>query len=322
MSRLYKGFARNRMGYNFPFDDVVTKSHDDKSYGFSKESMDVLINVMSDLKRPREEKFWQRFDRENKIAWKTGTSYGHKDAWAIGFNSKYLVGIWVGNQNGEGRYNLTGITKAAPVMFDIFNILPENSWFDVFQYKGNDVFICKDSGCLAGKLCNHVEKKKYPFISHKLTPCSYHKKIAVTKNGYRITENCNENIDHYDTLFLLPPNMEYFYMKEHSDYQGLYAFPSTCDSISSTIQIIYPENDMKIFLPRESKGQKNNLICKAYSLNSNAKIFWFLDDDFIQETKGNSHEIMIDPIKGNHELKVVDNSGNYNSVFFSIIDDK
>ena len=71
----------------------------------------------------------QMFNSEDKIAWKTGTSVGHRDAWAIGITSDYVVGVWAGNADGEGRPNLTGISAAAPMMFEVFDKLPSSTWF-------------------------------------------------------------------------------------------------------------------------------------------------------------------------------------------------
>ena len=73
---------------------------------------------MEEVNRPEGDEAWKFYDSSLKIAWKTGTSFGNRDAWAIGTNSKYVVGIWVGNATGEGRPTLTGVTSAAPILFD------------------------------------------------------------------------------------------------------------------------------------------------------------------------------------------------------------
>ena len=86
--------------------------------------------ALSALNRPEEEADWQQFNSMKKIAWKTGTSYGSRDAWAIGFTPRYVVGVWCGNASGEGRAGLTGVGYAAPVLFDLFSLLPDGEWFD------------------------------------------------------------------------------------------------------------------------------------------------------------------------------------------------
>ena len=66
---------------------------------------------MQQVNRPEGDKAWQFYDSSLKIAWKTGTSFGNRDAWAIGTNSRYVVGVWVGNATGEGRPTLTGVSS-------------------------------------------------------------------------------------------------------------------------------------------------------------------------------------------------------------------
>ena len=95
----------------------------------SAESAFITAEMITETKRPLEQGAWKIFSSARKVAWKTGTSFGHRDAWAIGTTPEYVVGVWVGNADGEGRPGLTGVKKAAPVMFDIFRLLPETSWF-------------------------------------------------------------------------------------------------------------------------------------------------------------------------------------------------
>ena len=84
---------------------------------------------MNEVNRPEEESGWKYFGSAPKIAWKTGTSFGYRDGWAIGTSPRYVAGVWIGNADGEGRPGLTGISVAAPVLFELFGILPESGWF-------------------------------------------------------------------------------------------------------------------------------------------------------------------------------------------------
>jgi penicillin-binding protein 1C len=59
------------------------------------------------------------------ISYKTGTSYGYRDAWAVGFDTKFVVGIWVGRADGTAVSELTGRTAAGPLLFRIFEILKQ-----------------------------------------------------------------------------------------------------------------------------------------------------------------------------------------------------
>ena len=62
--------------------------------------------------------------RSHRIAFKTGTSYGYRDAWAVGYSDDYTVGIWIGRADGSPRPGNYGRNTAAPVLFDVFDQLP------------------------------------------------------------------------------------------------------------------------------------------------------------------------------------------------------
>lgn len=87
------------------------------------------------------------------IAWKTGTSYGFRDAWAVGVTPRYAVGVWVGNATGEGKPGLVGAQTAGPVLFDVFNYLPSSSWFERPTGVFIDAEVCRQSGHLKGRFC-------------------------------------------------------------------------------------------------------------------------------------------------------------------------
>lgn len=58
--------------------------------------------------------------RPGLIGYKTGTSYGHRDAWAVGFDARHMIGVWIGRPDGTPVAQLTGWTDAAPLLFDAF----------------------------------------------------------------------------------------------------------------------------------------------------------------------------------------------------------
>ena len=91
------------------------------------------------------------------IAWKTGTSYGFRDAWAVGVTPRYAVGVWVGNATGEGKPGLVGAQTAGPVLFDIFNYLPSSPWFERPTGIFVDAEICRQSGHLKGRFCEETD---------------------------------------------------------------------------------------------------------------------------------------------------------------------
>ena len=126
-------------------------------------SLWITVNTMIDVERPDNHSFWRQFASSQKIAWKTGTSFGFRDAWAVGLNKEYVVAVWAGNADGEGRTGLIGITAAAPILFEIFNSLPYNP--DWFEPPGEELVkakVCAKSGYRVSEYCAEVDSMWIP----------------------------------------------------------------------------------------------------------------------------------------------------------------
>lgn len=325
LCRVYKGLAQNFLNHTDAYKEVqCLQMQDVKSsksqFAFSQSSLHATIQAMADVSRPREEKSWEQFGIEHKIAWKTGTSFGHKDAWALGFNGKYMVGIWIGNEGGEGRFDLTGISKAAPLMFKVFNLMPENQWFKTSSTSAatDEIRVCSASGKLAGPLCKDTYVLKNNRTSFQLQPCNFHQIVRVNDSGLAISENCNQDVVFTDTLFVLPSMMEYYYRQSHVDYKGLPPNDPSCPSFSQLCKIIYPQNGLKVFLPKEKIDLQNDLIVKAYHREKDSQLFWFLDDKYVNITK-NNHNIQLKLSKGKHVLTISDPYGYQDQIVFEIL---
>lgn len=328
LARVYKGLSQNYMGIPYPFRPIKylqgeKEKHMKNNVSFSPATILPLVETMADLSRPREEKFWERFGPENKIAWKTGTSYGHRDAWALGFNGKYMVGVWVGNENGEGRYDLTGISKAAPILFKIFNQLPENKWFGhTPQYqKKQTISVCTESGKIAGSLCKHKEKKYIDNDYYTYQQCNFHQEIWLNAKSQMLHIDCKSPDATKDTVFVLPPYIEYFYKTANINYRGLPALDVNCTPKKSQLKIIYPENDLKIFIPKISKDKVGGFIARAYHNQKDGNIFWFVDDQHIKTTFGSKeeHTFSFSAPMGLHQLTINDQWGNSDQIWFEIL---
>lgn len=326
LSRVYKGLARNYAGLVGPYDDIrylkkEAESKIENRFSFGAYGVSHLVQAMTDLTRPREEKSWELYAGQKKIAWKTGTSFGHRDAWAIGFSGKYMVGVWVGNETGASRPDLTGVLKAAPIMFNIFNQLSDDQWFDVQPSwrRGALVSYCKDSGMLAGKWCKHTAQLILPSTSYRLNTCSYHEVHRVDEEGFLVSEACEAATVRTDTIFTLPPLMAYFYEQAHDDYSFSHRQKPGCATNVSAIKIIYPTQNLKIFLPRESRERKP-LFAQAYQEEKSGELYWFLDGKHIAEgTAGQNAMCRLDPGEGRHHLLVTDSRGNKGEVYFDVL---
>ena len=304
-------------------DDVRTKNKNifSSTQLFNYVAMWQTFNAMNEVMRPGEEGLWNLFSSAQRIAWKTGTSFGFRDGWAIGLNKKYCVLVWVGNATGEGRAGLTGINTAAPIMFDVFRLLPTTTWFDPPTSGFIYLPVCRNSGYKASGDCKDVDTVLVSETAKNAQICPYCKKIHLDKTGtFRVNENCESpsNMVHA-SWFILPPTIEFYYKQKHPEYKILPPYKNGCVVEATRIlDIIYPDEDAKIYIPVELSGEKGKTIFTATSKNSTGKIFWHLDDEFIGTTQ-RFHQIALSPPVGQHTITIVDESGNSVSRKFEVL---
>ena len=269
------------------------------------------FEAMREVNRPEHNESWQYFSSSQPIAWKTGTSYGNRDAWAVGCNSKYVVGVWVGNSSGEGRPELTGVTYAGAVLFDVFSVLDVAPWFKRPELDMKVAEVCQKSGLLAGPNC----PLKTEWVSKRGVEsdvCIYHHSIQIDETGnYRLHSNC-ESMDNMRTevWFTLPPVMEWFYKRKNADYRVLPPFRDDCGHIEEqTMAFIYPKNNALVFRARALDGTLQPVICKVAHRNPEATLYWYLNDRFVGTTQ-RFHEFPLDAPEGKHRVTVTDDRGN------------
>lgn len=267
-------------------------------------------NAMEEVNRPEGDEAWKFYDSSLKIAWKTGTSFGNRDAWAIGTNSKYVIGVWVGNASGEGRPTLTGVTSAAPILFDVFNLLPRQKWFKTPVLDLAEVVVCKISGHLSQDDCPKI--KQLVSLKGKTTSiCPYHKTIHLDISGkYRVNSSC-ENIENIVTKkwFVLPPVMEWYYKNQHIEYLLMPPFKENCTgTITASMDFIYPKTNNKIYLTKNFNSEVQPVILKIAHSQRETEVFWYVDNVYKGSTK-TFHEMPIIPSEGFHYITVVDESG-------------
>lgn len=279
---------------------------------YNAASIYLTYESLKKVNRPESDDNWEFFDDSKQIAWKTGTSFGFRDAWAIGTTKDYVVGVWVGNADGEGRPGLVGLETAAPILFDVFNLLPNSEWFSKPFDEMQEVDICKQSGHRASQNCNDIEHTLVQISGLKTKPCPYHVLIHVDKTEtYQVNTSCEDlsNINH-KSWFTLPPLMAYYYKTKNPFYKPLPKFRNDCLGENAiSLDFIYPKENNSIFLPKDFDGQTNDLILKVAHSKPESTLFWYLDSTFISSTK-DIHELAIIPSQGKHAITVVDEFGN------------
>ncbi|SMC94037.1 penicillin-binding protein 1C [Pedobacter nyackensis] len=347
LAKTYLGMARTLNHFNDYKGKYNPHDYDAPSYirndtGMSPEQQDRLyqydvqinsvidhasiwntFNAMEELMRPGEEGLWEQFSSSQRLAWKTGTSFGFRDAWAIGLTPDYVVCVWVGNADGEGRPGLTGIDAAAPVMFDIFKQLPNSKWFKTPLNKLKKMRVCRQSGYKAGEYCKDAVEELVSPAGEKTTLCPYHKLVHLDGTAtYRVTDACETPTDMLHLpWFILPPAMEYYYRIKHSDYKSLPPFKPGCSEEDNqyVMEMIYPKNNASIYVPVEFDGSRGKVVLNATHRNTDAKIYWHIDGEYVAATT-TYHQLAVSPPAGKHTLTLVDDKGARLVQAFTILD--
>lgn len=293
----------------------ITESTDPFQPGAVWQTFDALKEV----NRP-EEIDWKSIPSMQTIAWKTGTSYGFRDAWAVGVTPRYAVGVWVGNATGEGKSGLVGAQTAGPVLFDIFNLLPSSSWFTRPAGIFVEAEVCRKSGHLKGRFCDETDTLLVLPAGLRTEACPYHHLVTLSANeSQRIYENCaNTEPTLRKSWFTLPPVWEWYYKQHHPEYKPLPPFKAGCgEDTFQPMQFIYPPMNARIKLPKQLDGSKGFLTVELAHNNPNATVFWHLDETYQAQTQ-DFHKISLQPAAGKHSLTAVDGEGNTISTTFFV----
>ena len=284
-------------------------------------SLYLTYKALKEVNRPEGEENWKFFNSSKQIAWKTGTSFGFRDAWAVGTTKDYVVGVWVGNADGEGRPGLVGVQAAAPILFDVFDKLPSSKWFEKPYDELTKIPVCRKSGYRAGNYCTEIDSINVQITGLRTKPCPYHHWIHLDETEmYQVNASCYPlgKMKH-TSWFVLPPLMEYYYKKQNPFYKVLPKYMKGCTSESKKIMdFIYPKAHTKLFLATDFNEKKNAVIFRLAHNIANAKVFWYLDKTYIGTTQ-QIHEMPIHPkTAGKHIVTVVDEFGNEIKRIFEI----
>ena len=302
--------------------DSIISQKEDPDPPLSASAIWLTYEALRNVNRPENETGWQYFSSSTDLAWKTGTSFGFRDGWAVGTTPMYVAGVWTGNADGEGRPGLTGISSAAPILFDLVNIMENRNWFSSPDDDLTMIRVCSKSGLRAGPDCPETVEIKACINGLRSEACPYHKIVHLNKTGtFRVTSDCASVSDISNVpWFVLPPAMEYFYRKKHNEYKTLPPVSPDCPGHNDipAMEFIYPSSGIKIFIPRDQTGLTTKVIPEVVHRNPVKKIFWHLDEKYISTTQY-IHQIEIVAEKGIHVITVVDEDGNTEKSVFTII---
>jgi len=284
-----------------------------------------IREILTSVKRPDFEQYHSQFNSHIPVAWKTGTSYGSRDAWAIGVNEQWTIGVWVGNFAGGSVANLSGSASAAPLLFSLFNNLSDNKrklWREFPRDADfEEIEICALSGYKAKSICPNKKYILLPANRMQSRPCPLHKEVIISKStGFEVCSLC-WNAE--DTLHIVeehyPPSVRNELRKIGREPEAETLHNPFCQAKKEAVQfsIVYPENGAKLFLPSSDALSEMGFIAIAAHKQRDAELQWFLDGNFLGTTKS-EHKMAVRVGGGEHRIGVQDTLGVYLETRFRV----
>lgn len=289
----------------------------------SPESSFLITQILSQIKRPDLPNNFDYTYRLPKIAWKTGTSFGKRDAWSIGYNKKYTVGVWVGNFSGEGVPELSGAEIATPLLFQIFNSIDYNSTNQWFQQPENVVSrqVCAESGDLPNEYCiNKILDYSIRNVSHT-HKCAHIKKFFV--NYAETISYCTQCLpidgNYKEKNYVnYAPELISFYELKHVLYERIPTHNPACTRVfgaSNNAPVITNPNDGSEYYVNTQDPQQLQLACQA--ANDAKEVYWYLNDKLLKKAKANQPVFFI-PTTGKLRISCTDDKGRSSTISITV----
>ena len=300
-----------------------TRKHVDNDPPYNASAIWLTYEALLKANRPESETGWQYFSSAVNMAWKTGTSFGFRDAWAVGTTPDYVIGVWAGNADGEGRPGLTGVSAAAPLLFELARLVNSSQWFEAPFDELAKIKVCLQSGFNASINCPATVEIDASPKGIRGETCPYHQIVHLNRQRtLQVTTQCvpaEEIIN--EPWFILTPAMEYFYKQFFPDYKTLPPYMQGCTTEKNipAMEFIYPTQGVRIFIPRDQEGRQTRVVAEIAHRNPSGNVFWHLNDSYIAQTRY-IHQIEIFASPGNHTLTVVDENGFTTKSSFTVVE--
>ncbi|MDR1419474.1 MAG: penicillin-binding protein 1C, partial [Treponema sp.] len=257
----------------------------------------LTLEALTFAARPGEEAQWQEYAGSRRIAWKTGTSFGNRDAWAIGVRPDWTVAVWIGNASGEGRAELRSALTASPVLFELFSALGsgplsnvtaarrEGVWFSQPASRLKSAEVCAFSGFPAGPDCRAVKTVSVPAGAPPHNPCPYCVRIVVNEEeNLRVNRGASGGPVKEMTWFVLPPAEEWYFRRWNLDYRPLPPAEKNHTEGSVPLALFNPGEGSQVYVPRELDGSEGRVVFSAAHRENAARIYWHLDGVYLGES--------------------------------------
>lgn len=271
----------------------------------------ATVEALQAVVRPGVDDTLGRFATGRRVAWKTGTSMGFRDGWAVGTTPTVAVGVWAGNPDGEGRDGLTGFQAAAPAFFAVLQAVAGPEVFEA-PPELVAVDVCADSGERAGPDCPHVETRRVPVGALEAGGCTRCRRVHCVDEACtaRAHAACTDGDLHATPWFVLPPAQAAGYARQHPGYRPLPPWAPGCAPPEEDVPFAWvsPRADARFVVPVDLDGGRSEVVFEVAHTDPDAVLHWHLDGAYLRSTE-RLHQVGVQPGAGRHELVVVDDAG-------------
>lgn len=286
----------------------------------SAASVFMVNEILTQINRPDFPVNWSATEHMPKIAWKTGTSYGRRDAWSIGYNKNYTIGVWVGNFSGTGAPELTGANIATPLLFKIFNTIDYKNDKEWFVKPGSLEVrqVCSITGTPCSDNCTErITDYFIPLVS-KSVPCNHLQEVKTSpdeKISYCV--QCAPATGYKKKMYtVIDPELQGWYEMNNQAYEKIPLHNPDCETIFKNGQpiITSPTNQMEYFI---DKNSPEPLLLSCNTFNDSRKVYWYINDVFYKAA-ANTEKIFFMPDEGPVKITCTDDKGRKTQIFISV----
>jgi penicillin-binding protein 1C len=289
----------------------------------SEETCFLLSEILSELKRPDLPSSWEFTSDMPRVAWKTGTSYGRKDAWAIGYNPEYTVGVWAGNFSAEGSIAIVGAEISAPLMLSIFNQLyskRQAPWYATSE-KVKTRSVCAVSGMPAAEACPSTIEESYIGGTSPTRQCDVHRKILVDKTtGFQLCAYCSGGKPRTERVIEVWPPKIATWLLRRGIISIMPQHDPSCKGESGGEEpvITSPEQGAVYMVQDQTPLEYQKILFEASVAADSREIHWFIDGQLFATVKNADSRLFYTPSRGDHRLICVDGLGRSSSISFRV----
>lgn len=319
LTHFFTAFANSGELYPLNYEIARTPGTESNKI-FTPGSVYIISQILSNNERPDFPNALLYNTNLPRIAWKTGTSFGKKDAWAVGYNPRYTIGVWMGNFDGKGSPHLSGAEMAVPLLFDLFNAVDYGSNKEWFGKPSNAGIrkVCSETGMLPGKYCLHTIDDFYLKNVSPNKECDLYKEFYVSADGR--TEYCTECLSNEgykkEAFPVYPAELTLWFTNENISIKKPPPHNSKCQAKFSSVgpKIISPSPDFEYLL---EEGVKQEILLQAASDITVKTHYWYLNDKYYSKCKP-AEKIFFSPKTGRIKITCMDDKGRSGTIFINV----